>query len=270
MELAPGVVELWDRAGRRPVARLEDPYGDQGTWISFTPDGARLVVLAPYARTIHLWDLGSIRDGLDELGLDWDEPPLPRPAPAGTVVHLRVDPGELAESVARRRRAETARLAITEGNALGRPGHWTDALAAFQRAIDADPEDTTGHNNIAWLLVTCPDPALRNTERALEYARRAVERGPLRAANWNTLGVALYRAGKWQESIRTLEKAEEVEPGRYTAFNGFFLAMAHQRLGNSEVAREWFERAVNWRRTNHPQDEELQRFQAEAEELSGR
>ena len=39
------------------------------------------------------------------------------------------------------------------------------ALSDFAKAIELDPKSAAGHNNIAWLLVTWPDPNLRNPAR---------------------------------------------------------------------------------------------------------
>ena len=38
---------------------------------------------------VHIWDLGAIRARLDEIGLDWEQPPYP-PAAAKEVVPLVV------------------------------------------------------------------------------------------------------------------------------------------------------------------------------------
>jgi serine/threonine protein kinase/WD40 repeat protein len=74
MEMAPGVVHLKEVATARTVAKLEDPHGDRAAWMSFTPDGTQLVVVAHYARAIHVWDLRAIRSRLKSMGLDWDWP----------------------------------------------------------------------------------------------------------------------------------------------------------------------------------------------------
>src|SRR5262245_20662828 len=74
LEMAPGSVHLKDAATDRTVARLEDPHGDRGGWMGFTPDGTQLVVKALYARCIHVWDLRLIRQRLKEMRLDWDWP----------------------------------------------------------------------------------------------------------------------------------------------------------------------------------------------------
>jgi len=47
----------------------------------------------------------------------------------------------------------------------------------------------------------------------------------------------------------------------------FFLAMAHQRLGEHDQALTWFNRAVEWMNKYGPHDDELRRFRAEAEAL---
>ena len=51
------------------------------------------------------------------------------------------------------------------------------------------------------------------------------------------------------------------------AFDWFFLAMAHWQLGDKAAARKWYDQAVRWMETNKPQNEELLRFRAEAQEL---
>jgi WD40 repeat protein len=98
LEMAPAVIHLKEVATGRTVARLEDPQGDRATWQAFTPDGTRLVVLAGYARAIHVWDLRAIRARLKEMNLDWDWtefPPAPARAPAGAPVSVEVLPGDL-------------------------------------------------------------------------------------------------------------------------------------------------------------------------------
>jgi WD40 repeat protein len=85
LEMAPGVIHLKDVVTGRTVAKLEDPHGDQASWISFTPDGTQLVVAARYAKAIHIWDLRAIRQRLSAMKLDWDWPEFP-PATAASQV----------------------------------------------------------------------------------------------------------------------------------------------------------------------------------------
>jgi hypothetical protein len=89
LEMEPAVIHLKDVATGRTVARLEDPYGDRAGWMGFTPDGTQLVVAAPYAKAIHIWDLRAIRGRLKVMGLDWDWPEFQPADPGATVAEIR-------------------------------------------------------------------------------------------------------------------------------------------------------------------------------------
>jgi len=110
---------------------------------------------------------------------------------------------------------------------------------------------------------------LRDPPRAVELAKKAVDLAPNEGTNWNTLGVAQYRAGDWNDAIEALQKSEELSPDRYFSFNAFFLGLAHWQLDEKDEARKWYDQAVQWMEKNQPQDEDLKRFRAEAEELLG-
>jgi WD40 repeat protein/serine/threonine protein kinase/tetratricopeptide (TPR) repeat protein len=147
---------------------------------------------------------------------------------------------------------------------LSQVGRSTEARTFYEKALAA-----VGYNNIAWMLATAPDPALRDPARAVELARKSVEIDPKRGTRWNTLGVTRYRAGEWKAAIEALEKSESLEPAKDLAINGFFLAMARWQLGEKEAAQAWYDKAVVWMEKNQPKNEELRRFRSEAEELLG-
>jgi tetratricopeptide (TPR) repeat protein len=62
----------------------------------------------------------------------------------------------------------------------------------------------------------------------------------------HTLGAALYRAGRFKESIEKLEHAIKVQGGLGGASAWLFLAMAHHRLGHAGEAAKWLGKAVRW------------------------
>jgi uncharacterized protein HemY len=123
-------------------------------------------------------------------------------------------------------------------------------------------------NSLAWLLATCPDAKVRDGARAVELAKKAVERAPKQEAYHNTLGAAHYRAAAWNDAVATLEKSMELRNGGDSS-DWFFLAMAHWQLNNKDEARQWYGRAVEWMEMNATANEELIRFRAEAAELLG-
>ena len=53
------------------------------------------------------------------------------------------------------------------------------------------------------------------------------------------------------------------------SFDWFFLAMAHWQLDNKDKAHTWYKKAAEWTEKNQPNNKELRRFRAEAEELMG-
>jgi eukaryotic-like serine/threonine-protein kinase len=123
-------------------------------------------------------------------------------------------------------------------------------------------------NNVAWALANGPE-ASRDCERAVALGRRAVDLQPGKFIYLNTLGVVLYRAGRYGEAIPILERSLTVNRGEISAYDLVFLAMAHHRLGHRAEARIDFDRALQLLREPHGLNsnsiQELAGFRAEAE-----
>ena len=119
-----------------------------------------------------------------------------------------------------------------------------EGITEFREAVRLKPNEPLALKNLAlaltnksWQLSTDTDPTKRDPHKAVELAREAVELNPQSANNLNNLGVALYRADQWQESVDTLEKADSMIAGGDREHR-MFLAMAHWQLGNREIARQ--------------------------------
>jgi len=65
---------------------------------------------------------------------------------------------------------------------------------------------------------------------------------PANAAFANTLGVAHYRLGRWQQAIDALQKSIDLQKRQATAGDLYPLAMAHHKLGQQQQAKEYLER----------------------------
>ena len=102
----------------------------------------------------------------------------------------------------------------------------------------------------------------------MALARKAVELGSLYPTNVNTLGVALYRAGLWDEAITTLRRSALLNRGN-DASDWFFLAMACWRRGQVGEASDYYVRGVSTLWRFQQEEPGYDRFWAEAAVLFG-
>ncbi len=137
-----------------------------------------------------------------------------------------------------------------------------DYLAAF-------PNDAEVNNNLAWVLATPADTRMRDLDQAIRLARRSTEIAESHVA-WNTLGVALFYAGRFEESIDALRRSVRLQGSGGHVVDWMFLAMDHLKLGHTNEARDWYERAVDWMNRQSGVEPDFVRFRAEADALFGR
>jgi serine/threonine protein kinase/WD40 repeat protein len=164
----------------------------------------------------------------------------------------------------RRIRSLSARATLLE-----RQGEYSRARAELEQLIQIAPSYASLYNNLAWLYLTGPEK-LRGFPRGLSLAKKAVE---LSSGEWfylNTLGVAYYRVGQYEEAIETLERSLQESGGEYAAYDLFFLAMSHARRGEAAEAKDCYERALRWIKDDQDnltpkEKEELDAFRIEAE-----
>ena len=158
----------------------------------------------------------------------------------------------------------------------GLVGHYEkrnrQAIEHYRRGLEANPDTAAACNDLAWAYLTAPE-ALRDVEAALPLAEKAVRLASRTAIYRNTLGVAYYRAGRYREAVEILRSNVEKQEDWALAYDLYFLAMSHHRLGETERARHYYDWAVRWVSAQpdlRPEcREELVAFRAEAEELFG-
>lgn len=150
-------------------------------------------------------------------------------------------------------------------------GSVSQAIPEYRAAIQLRPESADLHNDFAWALATKPNGTIVDYEEAISLAKKAVGLSPDSSCYWHTLGIAQYRAGNWNEAIRSVEKSVELSKGG-TSYDWFVLSMAHWRRRNHVEARKCYDKAIMWMERNelsHQSLRELIGFQAEAAELLG-
>jgi len=89
-----------------------------------------------------------------------------------------------------------------------RRGNWQQAIEDYYEALRLQPELASAHNNLAWLLATCPIDVLRNGKQAVEHATWACE-----ATGWKnlsclgTLAAACAEVGDFNQAVQLQQRA---------------------------------------------------------------
>jgi tetratricopeptide (TPR) repeat protein len=128
----------------------------------------------------------------------------------GNVFHSR---GDLAGSVIRYRRALACDAGYLPARknlayALGELGRAREAIAEYREAARLSEDDVSVLNNLAWLLVTAPNPADRNAGEALRLSERACAlTGNADASCLRTLAAAYQLSGRSAEAAAAASKA---------------------------------------------------------------
>jgi tetratricopeptide (TPR) repeat protein len=161
-------------------------------------------------------------------------------------------------------------LLWAEGDHEKAAEHYRQALVVKEALAKREPDNAIDADDLAFFLAVCADPSFRDPARAIRLARGTVKQNRENASFWNTLGVAQYRHGQWQDALASLEKANRLYQERDES-TWWFIAMAHWKLGENEAARSCYDRADKLSRSSrHPLDTpfaDLVRFRAEAAQL---
>jgi len=143
------------------------------------------------------------------------------------------------------------------------------AEALYRNYLAGDSNSAVRMNALAWYLVSARDRSQWRPLEALDLARRALKASPDSGWAFNTLGLAAYRAGHWDEAIDSLNSAVQID-GNADPTNFFFLAMAHWRRGDKDDAQSFLERGTQVARTRLVNNPDWRMFWAEAAALLGK
>ena len=127
---------------------------------------------------------------------------------------------------------EEAAQYLREGAALEQDGRYREALAAYEKARDAAPDEAMPLMAMAGAYI-----GLGDTDEAMTVMEKAVELEPENANVQRSLGRLHCMRGELDPCTEALEKAAEMEPD--DAWGRFWLASAYQRS-----AVDGFEKAL--------------------------
>jgi tetratricopeptide (TPR) repeat protein len=112
------------------------------------------------------------------------------------------------------------------------------ARADLEKAMELKPDDSGVLNNLAWLLATSPDEAIRDGKRAIELARKACEETTWKQPHIiSTLAAGYAETGDFAEAKKYSKQAVESEgssPEVKTQLEG--------ELASYEAEKPWRER----------------------------
>lgn len=103
---------------------------------------------------------------------------------------------------------ERADVLANQGVALQQLNRPREAIESYTKAFQANPALPAASGNLARLLATSDDASVRNPQRAIEVASRAVEatqRQSLEA--WRTLALTQAESGRFDEAIASTNEA---------------------------------------------------------------
>jgi WD40 repeat protein len=237
-----GTVKVWDATEVTPERRIE--HEARGL-VKFLFEESRLPVLPTY---------GASTMGL--MASPWGPAPL---LAASALIPRRIPlPAEVAAAV---RRDPTITEPVRKA-ALAWVDRYGRILARAEAAKKAD-----ALNDASWAVVLHPGADTSAYERALRQAETACHLDRDNLNYLNTLGVAYYRVGQYQDAIDKLGRCDKLRKESIPD-DLAFLAMAQHQLGQKEQARATLERLrlimKKWQWTANG---EAQGFLREAEEL---
>jgi tetratricopeptide (TPR) repeat protein len=99
----------------------------------------------------------------------------------------------------------------SRGDALLSVGKHAEAVKDYEEALKLDPENTGVLNNLAWVMATSPDDAVRNADRSIELGLKACELTKYEAPHiLSTLASGYAEKGDWETAIKWSTKAVEL------------------------------------------------------------
>ena len=107
--------------------------------------------------------------------------------------------------------ANDSHVITSRADLLADIGRYAEAANEYKRAIDLDDQLAHAYRSSAWLLATCPDDSIRNSNMALEQAQQAIRLSNSKTAiSLDTLAAAQANAGDFPSAIASLEQAVEI------------------------------------------------------------
>jgi predicted Zn-dependent protease len=135
--------------------------------------------------------------------------------PSLEAVNSLIAAGAMFRADAMLKQLETERpddflIRFTRSAWLSESGRDADAVALLKQLLLDQPSHPAVQNNLAWILASTTDPALRDPEAALAMARDALLVEPRNPHIWSTVAQAHYGLGDFRQAATMINHAVEL------------------------------------------------------------
>ena len=133
-------------------------------------------------------------------------------------------------------------------------GNKTEYRECCRAMLEVSQEESSPDIGASWTAWTCALAANAVDEYApvVQLAEQAATSDPKSDFNLKTFGGILFRAGQYEKAVEQLTAASDLiedpdtESKSSAAYTWYLLAMATQRLGKHEEAKQWLQKANEW------------------------
>lgn len=295
-------VRLWDSMSESAIAVLQ--HEDCPVQATLSPDCTRIYTTSWGGKTVRVWDVFSKREllmlrghtqpvesvslsadgkqvitaGLDGIARVWDSTPYRERFPRIQMTRdsIRKLRPRIEKDVALGKSLESINDRILADSFLSELDQTAASIVLCEYREKQHEEETTREitasriNSLAWRVVRMAT-VMQTSEainKALADATRAVELAPKNAGYQETLGAALYRAGRFEEALSRLvlvakeyAVTQEEDPCVWA-----FISMSHAKLNRKDQAQSALEKLRQLAQLDEwSSDEDVKRFLAEAQ-----
>ena len=147
--------------------------------------------------------------------------------------------------IARKQDPDLVLAYINAGNVNVKLKKLTEAEDLYQKALNKDPKQPEALNNLAWVHILQGE----NLTEAITLLERAIEADPENRYRYlDSLGWAMYRDGRTEESIETLKRALAETPPEEKYLLGethYHLGLIYHGEAKSDLAEEHFRKSLD-------------------------
>lgn len=137
---------------------------------------------------------------------------------------------------------ESAEGWLKEGFNLSANGSYEEALQAYDKSIQIDPNNELAWINKANILLGLnrTDEATNAYQKALDITNKTLEADPKNATMWSAKGLLLHNIGNSEEAVKAFDSATTVDPNYEMAWKmkGVILASELHRYDDAVAAFE--------------------------------